>query len=277
MSEMALIPSGLSTDLFPVEQYPDLQFFRSFDPQRPFEKRAAVQVPDHSAVPEGMESLIVSQSPYAVFRYVWKGSVFFHFTLVGSPLAASPKDPIPSLSYGGIPSFLMRVKKSNIFSIFRRMKYTIMEIIQADLRHLDLLVPLFDGYRVFYQQPSDRLGATVFLRKRLTRKDSVIFLALEKKEGLGFIQMYPSFSSVSMQSVYILNDLYVDPSVRRHGIGKQLLLQAQEFALQTGLKGLELSTAKDNPAQFMYEKLGWKKDEDFLHYFWEVKRAELPS
>ncbi len=152
-----------------------------------------------------------------------------------------------------------------------------MEITRANLEHLDLLVPLFDGYRVFYQQPSDRLGATVFLRQRLTRGDSVIFLAMDGHEGFGFTQLYPSFSSVSLQPLYILNDLYVDPSYRKRGIGGQLLLKAQEFALQTGQKGLELSTARDNPARHLYEKMGWKKDEDFLHYFWAVRKPDWPS
>ena len=33
-------------------------------------------------------------------------------------------------------------------------------------------------------------------------------------------------------------------------------------------KGLALETAKANPAQRLYEKLGWKKDLEHLHYFW---------
>ncbi len=145
-----------------------------------------------------------------------------------------------------------------------------MEIIQAQLKHLELLAPLFDAYRIFYKQPSDLLGATAFLKSRFELNDSILFLAFEGDDGIGFTQLYPTYSSVTMEPFYILNDLYVKPEARRIGIGSQLLLAAQQFALETNQKGLELATAKDNPAQRLYEKLGWTKDEEFFRYFWRV-------
>ena len=145
-----------------------------------------------------------------------------------------------------------------------------MNIFQAQLKDLETLVPLFDGYRVFYKQTSDLMAAKQFLEKRLQKKDAVIFLATsEAGEGLGFTQLYPTFSSVSMESFYILNDLFVLPTQRGKGIGEALLLHAQQFAKETNLKGLALETAVDNPAQALYERLGWEKNKDFYHYFWK--------
>lgn len=143
-------------------------------------------------------------------------------------------------------------------------------IIQAKALHLDELVPLFDQYRVFYKQPSDILGARNFLRERLSKKDSVIFLAIDEGSYAGFTQLYRSFSSVSMQAVFILNDLFVARAFRNRGIGAALLKKAQQYCRDHHYKGLALETAVDNPAQQLYERMGWEKDSHCFHYFWKA-------
>lgn len=145
-----------------------------------------------------------------------------------------------------------------------------MEIVHATQENLEDLVNLFNGYRIFYQQASDLGGAETFLKERLKNKDSVIFLAQgQDKRPLGFTQLYPSFSSVSMQRVFILNDLYVDESARGQKVGTALLDKAKEYAFTQKAKGLVLETANDNPAQILYQKNGWTKD-SALHYYWEA-------
>lgn len=144
-----------------------------------------------------------------------------------------------------------------------------MKIIQATAEHLQELVKLFDAYRVFYMQESDLAEAEKFLKERLNKKDSIILIALDEVgKGLGFIQLYPTFSSVSMQPFYILNDLFVFAKIRGKGIGESLLKMAQELAKVNGWKGLALETKTDNPAQKLYERLGWERTTDFYHYFW---------
>lgn len=146
-----------------------------------------------------------------------------------------------------------------------------MEITIATLSDLDQLERLFDGYRVFYKQTSDRASARSFLFERLDRGQSICLICRnEQGQAMGFTQLYPSFSSVSLQSTWVLNDLYVDPDSRGMGAGKALLLAAQDYARNTGAKGLTLETAIDNPAQKLYESLGWKKDTDVFHYTWKV-------
>ncbi|MDP8979573.1 MAG: GNAT family N-acetyltransferase [Acidobacteriota bacterium] len=143
-----------------------------------------------------------------------------------------------------------------------------MDILEASAEHLDALVPLFDSYRVFYRQPSDPTGARRFLAERIAGRESRIFLALVDSKPAGFVQLYPSFSSASMQRLWILNDLYVASDARRQGVGQALLERARQLAEETGAKGLTLSTETGNTtAQRLYESLGWKRDEDFLHYF----------
>lgn len=149
------------------------------------------------------------------------------------------------------------------------------EILRAGKKHLDLLVPLFDAYRQFYGQPSDQESARIYLSERLGKEESVVFLALRKNEpdatALGFIQLYPSFSSISMKPLWILNDLYVAPHARGQGTGKALMEQARRLAVETGAEGLVLETAIDNHvAQRLYEQLGYQRDVSFYRYSLQV-------
>ncbi|WP_222984418.1 GNAT family N-acetyltransferase [Flagellimonas meishanensis] len=144
-----------------------------------------------------------------------------------------------------------------------------MDVKRADVLDLDKIVPLFDAYRMFYQQKSDKDAALAFLKERLEKQESVVFFALEGTQAAGFTQLYKTFSSVSLEPFYILNDLYVAPEFRKKGVGEALLNRAKTFCMEQNGKGLALETAVDNPAQKLYERLGWEKDTDFFHYFWK--------
>ena len=143
-----------------------------------------------------------------------------------------------------------------------------MEILEAGLSEIELLAPLFDRYRQFYRQKSDPEGARAFLRERMERRESIVYLALLDGSAVGFVQLYPSFSSTSMQRLWILNDLFVAPSARRSGVAKALIERARQLAIATGAKGLALSTWVENTtAQRLYEDLGYVRDAEFYSYF----------
>jgi GNAT superfamily N-acetyltransferase len=144
-----------------------------------------------------------------------------------------------------------------------------LRIVRAASKDLDDLVPLFDGYRQFYGERSDPAAARAFLSRRIERDESVIHLAYTSpREAAGFTQLYPSFSSVSLRPLWILNDLFVRTDVRRGGVGRALLERAREHALETGARGLVLSTGVTNKAaQTLYESCGWKRDDEFFHYY----------
>jgi GNAT superfamily N-acetyltransferase len=121
-------------------------------------------------------------------------------------------------------------------------------------------------------QTPDLEGALQFLFERLQRGESVIFAVIEDENVLGFTQLYPSFSSVSMKPIWILNDLFVAEKVRRLGIGAQLLMAARDHAIQTGAVRLVLSTAVQNiTAQALYKRQGWHKDTAFFQYEYELR------
>ena len=144
-----------------------------------------------------------------------------------------------------------------------------MEIRKTSPQDLELIVPLFDAYRVFYGQKSDLDAAHSFLKERFNNNETVIFLAVENDKPIGFTQLYTTFSSVSMKPFYILNDLFVVPEFRKKGIGEALLNHAKQHCQELNYKGLALETGMDNPAQKLYERLGWEKDQEYFHYSWK--------
>ncbi|WP_297835885.1 N-acetyltransferase [Pseudomonas sp.] len=145
-----------------------------------------------------------------------------------------------------------------------------MRIIQATLEHLDLLTPLFVKYREFYGELSYPESSRAFLEKRLRRKESVVYLALpddDDKKLLGFCQLYPSYSSLSLKRVWILNDIYVAEDARRQLVADHLLKVAKKMAKDTQAVRMRVSTSSNNEvARKTYESIGFKVDTQFINY-----------
>lgn len=132
---------------------------------------------------------------------------------------------------------------------------------------VEAIAHLFDAYRQFYEQPPALEAARNFIRERLERKESVIFVAESESGMLGFCQLYPTFCSVEAASIFTLYDLFVTPSARTSGAGRQLMLAAESHARASGAVRLDLTTAKDNlRAQSVYESLEWIRDNIFYTY-----------
>lgn len=149
--------------------------------------------------------------------------------------------------------------------------------INAGERHL--VTGLFDQYRIFYQQPSDKTLADKFIQERLDNNESVIFTALEQGPDsedvpVGFTQLYPKYSSVQAVKNWILNDLYVAAGHRKKGVGEALIKAAMQFAKEAGARAIQLETARNNhTAQRLYEAIGFKKhlpDSSYLTYHIEL-------
>lgn len=72
----------------------------------------------------------------------------------------------------------------------------------------------------------------------LVRKIPLFSISYDENEvAQGFTQLYPSYSSVSMQGTFILNDLFVHLNFRDKGIGEALMNHAKEFAIKENSKG----------------------------------------
>jgi ribosomal protein S18 acetylase RimI-like enzyme len=141
---------------------------------------------------------------------------------------------------------------------------TVRPAVQSDL---DELAALFDQYRGFQGRASDLPAARAFLQARFDQGESLVLIAHEGSVPIGFAQLYPSFSSVSLARVLILNDLFVHPSARRKGVASQLLAALEDQAWGAGAVRLSLNVARGNlEAQALYEAQGWRRDEAFFMY-----------
>jgi TetR/AcrR family transcriptional repressor of bet genes len=143
--------------------------------------------------------------------------------------------------------------------------YTVRAATQQDL---PALARLFDLYRQFYRQPADLSGAQRFLAERMTKAESVVFVAEDAdRRLLGFTQLYPAICSVAMRRYWVLYDLFVDSSARRVGVGRGLMEHARAFAQETGAARIDLETAVDNlPGQRLYKDLGYVREQHFLKF-----------
>ena len=138
---------------------------------------------------------------------------------------------------------------------------------QAGVEDIETIIPLFAAYRTFYKVESDTAQLRSYLHERLKNNQSVIFLATSEGTAVGFTQLYPGFSSVSLKNTWTLNDLYVAPEARRLLVGQQLMDRAKQMAKESGACEIMLQTATDNiTAQGLYEKLGYERDNDFYCY-----------
>jgi len=141
---------------------------------------------------------------------------------------------------------------------------------KATIQDLDQLTNLFDQYAVFYKNPSNYEKHYAYLKERIENNEATVFVATdqEKEEKLiGFTLIYVTFSSLALNKILILNDIFVDSSARKKGIGEKLILETVEFAKEIGARDIRLRTAKNNTiAQGLYHKMGFVR-EDFLYSY----------
>jgi GNAT superfamily N-acetyltransferase len=148
------------------------------------------------------------------------------------------------------------------------MKNNIRKASQEDILQLS---QLFDEYRMFYHKTSDLSGAQEFLSERLEKKDSEIFVAEDEGKLVGFVQLYPLFSSTRMKRYWLLNDLFVNSNYRGKGFSKALIESAKQLCRDSNSCGMYLETSKENMiGNQLYPSAGFKKYNEVNFYEWEV-------
>ena len=143
---------------------------------------------------------------------------------------------------------------------------------QATINNLGELAPLFDSYRQFYDKKSDVKAAEKFLEARIVNDESVIFLAYNAEEkAVGFVQLFPSFSSTRMKRFWILNDLFVSPEFRGQGFSRELIEEAKNLCRKTDACAMLLETSVTNDiGNSLYPSAGFQLRDDANFYEWEV-------
>tara|TARA_B110000908_G_C9811437_1_gene253075 strand:- start:27 stop:479 length:453 start_codon:yes stop_codon:yes gene_type:complete len=147
------------------------------------------------------------------------------------------------------------------------------KIIEANIEQLDIIMELFNQYMIFYKKPSNETKYKAYLKERIEKNETTIFLALNSENiPLGFVLNYYSFSSVSLGKTITLNDLFVKSEYRKKGIAEKLINKTFDLAKKNGAIRVDLGTAKDNyTAQKLYERIGFVKDEEYFAYSYSIK------
>lgn len=142
---------------------------------------------------------------------------------------------------------------------------------QAVIQDIPQIIPVFDSYREYFKQKRDPVSTEQFLFDRFEHRESIMFIAETDGDVVGIAHLYPSFSSLSLQRVWILNDFFIIEQFRGQGIGKQLIFAVKEYARLTKAKGIELSVEHTNTnAWAFWESTGFKLDEEFRYYFFKL-------
>lgn len=155
-------------------------------------------------------------------------------------------------------------------------RFVIEQAYVDDAQHI---APLFDAYRQFYGAAPNLVAAQAFLTARLARAESVVLLARALTTGtqpgaaVGFAQLYPSFSSVSLGPIVVLNDLFVLSSWRRSSVARSLIAATVRHGERVGAIRIHLSTQNTNtPALDLYRSLDFDTDVEFTHMSLDVRR-----
>ncbi|NMR35159.1 GNAT family N-acetyltransferase [Chryseobacterium aquaticum] len=143
---------------------------------------------------------------------------------------------------------------------------------KVTIQDLSQLAKLFDQYRVFYHKESDILSAENFLKERIEKKDSEIYVAESEGVLVGFVQLYPLFSSTRMKKYWLLNDLFVNENHRGKGFSKELIEAAKEVCKSSDACGILLETGKSNDiGNQLYPSCGFELYDEVNFYEWTNK------
>jgi len=144
-------------------------------------------------------------------------------------------------------------------------------IVKANSKHIKDIGYLFDLYRQFYKYKSNLKSSTNYIKQRITKKDSTIFICFTDQQAAGFLQLYETFDSLNINKKIILYDLYVEKKFRRLGIGRKLMVKVKDYAVKKKITIIELSTAINNKkAQALYESLNYERDREYYNYYLEI-------
>ena len=124
---------------------------------------------------------------------------------------------------------------------------------------LEALLPMIAAYQRFYESEEiDEERNRAFFRRFVAPSDDGMLLgAWREGELVGYACLYWHFTSIVPAETVLMTDLYVEPAVRSHGVGRALIEASADVARERGAHCLEWATAPDNAtAQRLYDSTG---------------------
>jgi GNAT superfamily N-acetyltransferase len=137
---------------------------------------------------------------------------------------------------------------------------------------------LIKGYFAFYRIPFDepKVEALLDLLER-DRGLGVQLVADTDGRLQGFASLYACLDTLVADRILVMNDLFVDPSLRNHGVGAALFEESLAYATAHGYARLDWVTAQDNrDAQRFYDRHGGLPG-PWVSYSLVTAAGDLPS
>lgn len=119
-----------------------------------------------------------------------------------------------------------------------------------------------DGTQYMPARRGERKESIIYnlLKMLIYRRRHFNFVAAEEGELAGFVILVLGRYSKFRGNAYIAN-VSVDDKQRGRGLGKQLMVRAEEFARERGARRLELEVfARNKIAVELYRKLGYETE-----------------
>ena len=113
-------------------------------------------------------------------------------------------------------------------------QFAMIKIFKAEQWNLDILLPLFEQYRLSNGMPENPDRTFLFLNNRIRFSESIFFIAVNaQRQAVGFIQLYPRLSSLQLQRYWQLTDIFVQDIEKNFEIYTALIGKAKEFVHYT--------------------------------------------
>lgn len=142
------------------------------------------------------------------------------------------------------------------------------EIAPIAVEEFEQLLPLIAAYQRFYEveEIDEERNRTFFRRFLAPSEDGLLLGARSEGRLVGYACLYWHFSSLEACECVLMNDLFVDESVRGQGVGRALIEATAEVARERGVPFVEWSTAPDNhTAQRLYDSTSAERSEWFSY------------
>lgn len=141
------------------------------------------------------------------------------------------------------------------------------QIIKAGPGHIPIIHEMIDSLADHLQLGHELVATEQDLHEALfgTSPQAEVILAYIGETAAGFALFYNNYSTFRGRCGLHLEDLYVQPEWRGHGIGKRLLAHLARLTLQRGCSRLEWWVlGEDEKAIAFYEALGASAREEWM-------------
>jgi GNAT superfamily N-acetyltransferase len=131
----------------------------------------------------------------------------------------------------------------------------------AERKDRPQLLQLIKGYFAFYHTPFDQPKVEGLLDLLAQDPGLGVQLVADADGQLqGFASLYACLDTLIANRILVMNDLFVDPRLRSHGVGAALFDASLAYATAHGYARLDWVTAADNHgAQRFYDRHGGRR------------------